>query len=109
MSVIHRLVCILTLGLSAPAWADLNLVKEKQCFQCHEVHQERIGPSFKRIAFRWKGNAAAEQLLISTIQRGTQDGGGQHWTAVTQMPDGSERPLVSHEEARKIVRWIMGL
>jgi cytochrome c len=109
MTGIQRLVLIVAWGMSASAFADLNLVKEKQCMQCHEVNKELIGPSFKRIAFRWKGNPVADQVLTSTIQRGTQDGGGQHWTAVTQMPDGSERPLVSNEEARQIVRWIMGL
>lgn len=109
MTRIQRLVLIVAWGMSASAFADLNLVKEKQCMQCHAVNNEAIGPSFKRIAFRWKGNPMANQVLISTIQRGSKEGGGQHWTAVTNMPDGSERPLVSDEEAKQIVRWIMGL
>jgi cytochrome c len=106
---VQRFVFIMALGVSASAYADLNLVKDKQCLQCHAVNKELIGPSFKRIAFRWKGNPAAEQLLISTIQQGSREGGGQHWSSLTNMPDSSERPLVSHEEARQIVKWIMGL
>jgi len=109
MSGIQRCVLVIALGMSASAFANLKLVQEKQCMQCHQVDKEAIGPSFKRIAFRWKGNPAAQQVLTATIQKGTREGGGQHWTAVTNMPDSSERPLVNDEEARQIVQWIMGL
>ena len=99
----------LTLALcaSAPAFATLALVQEKQCLQCHAVDKDLIGPSFKRIGFRWNGNPVAEKMLISTILNGTREGGGQHWSATTYMPDGWERPLVSQEEAQKIFVWIM--
>ena len=109
MSGIQRFVLVIAWGMSASAFANLDLIQEKQCMQCHQVNKEAIGPSFKRIAFRWKGNPAAQQVLTSTIQQGTREGGGQHWTALTQMPDSSERPLVSNEEAKQIVHWIMGL
>jgi cytochrome c len=95
-------LCVIT-----PAMADLALVQEKQCLQCHAVNQTLIGPSFKRIAFRWKGNPTAEKMLISTIQNGTREGGGQHWSATTHMPDGWERPVVSDTEAKKMVEWIL--
>jgi cytochrome c len=98
---------VLTLMACAPALADIKLVEEKQCLQCHAVDKTLIGPSFKRIAFRWKGNPTAEKMLISTIQNGTRDGGGQHWSATTNMPDSWERPMVSNAEAQKIFEWIM--
>jgi cytochrome c len=107
MSKVPGLFFMAALCASAPALADLALVQEKQCMQCHTVNKDLIGPSFKHIAYRWKGNPAAEKVLISTIQSGTLEGGGQHWGAITRMPDGWERPLVSDAEAKTIFTWIM--
>ena len=99
---------VFTLMVSAPALASLKLVEEKQCLQCHAVDKTLIGPSFKRIAYRWNGNPVAEKMLIATIRNGTREGGGQHWSSTTHMPDAWERPMVSEEEAKKIFVWIMG-
>lgn len=98
---------VLTLMASAPALASLQLVEEKQCLQCHAVDKTLIGPSFKRIAYRWNGNPTARKMLIATIQNGTREGGGQHWSEKTSMPDAWERPMVSDAEAQKIFEWIM--
>lgn len=101
-------VFVSALSLSVPAFADGgDLVKDKQCMQCHDVDKDVVGPSFKRIAFRWKGNPAAEKMLISTIQNGTLEGGGQHWSSTTQMPNSWERPMVSKAEAKTMFQWIM--
>ena len=99
---------IVALCASHAAFANLQLVEEKQCLQCHAVDKNLIGPSFKRIAYRWNGNPVAEQMLISTIRNGTREGGGQHWSSTTNMPDAWERPMVSEQEAKKIFLWIMG-
>jgi len=109
MGRFKKLFLILILSVSTSTFADVNLVREKQCMQCHDVSAERIGPSFQRIAKRWKGNPVAEQVLVSTIQKGTQEGGGQHWSSKANMPDSQERPLVSNDQAKKIVKWIMSL
>ena len=107
MTPISTLCIIAALSIGTPALADLALVQEKQCLQCHAVNKTLIGPSFKRIAFRWKGNPTAEKVLMATIQNGSREGGGQHWSETTPMPDAWERPLVSDQEAREIYAWIM--
>ena len=109
MDQAEKILLILMLSMSSSTFADVNLVKEKQCMQCHDITAERIGPSFQRIAKRWKGNPVAEKILTSTIQQGTKEGGGQHWSSKANMPDSQERPLVSNDEAKRIVKWIMGL
>jgi cytochrome c len=107
MAKIPRVGLIMALLASAPAFANLALVQEKQCLQCHAIDKDMIGPSFKRIAFRWNGNSVAEKMLTTTILYGTQQG-GQHWGSTTSMPNGWERPVVSQAEAQKIFVWIMG-
>ncbi|KRB39560.1 MULTISPECIES: c-type cytochrome [unclassified Acidovorax] len=107
MNKLSGSILIGVLMVSAPAFANSKLVKEKQCLQCHAVSKDTIGPSFKHIAKLWKGNHDAEKSLTATIQKGTTDGGGQHWEMKAKMPDGSERPPISDAEAKQIYKWIM--
>lgn len=107
MNTVSGSILIGVLVLSAPAFATSKLVKEKQCLQCHAVSKDTIGPSFKHIAKLWKGNKDAEKSLTATIQKGSTDGGGQHWDMKAKMPDDSERPTISDAEAKKIYQWIM--
>ena len=94
------------LGVCAPAFADATLVSEKQCMQCHKVKEDFAGPSFQKIAARWKGQKNAEEMLATTVRMGSGGEGLQHW-GKARMPDDSERPLVSEDEARKMVKWIL--
>jgi cytochrome c len=94
------------LGLCTSAFADASLVSEKQCMQCHKVKEDFAGPSFQKIAARWKGKGNAVEMLATTVRKGSVGEGLQHW-GKARMPDDSERPLVSEEEARKMVRWIL--
>jgi cytochrome c len=98
---------VLSLMACTPALANLPLIEAKQCLQCHAVDKNLIGPSFQRIAYRWRGNPTAEKMLIATIQSGSREGGGQHWSENTPMPNAWERPMVSDAEAKQIVEWIM--
>lgn len=93
--------------IASPAFADANLVKEKQCLQCHDASSDKIGPSFKKIAARWKDQKDAEKTLVATIRKGSVAGGGLHWPMKAEMPNDAERPLVSEKEAKKIFAWIM--
>lgn len=96
-----------TMLVCAPAFADAQLVKDKQCLQCHAIGEDTVGPSFKKIAGFWKGKENAEKTLVATIRKGSVAGGGLHWSMKAQMPSDAERPLVSEDEAKRIVKWIM--
>jgi cytochrome c len=93
--------------MCAPAFAGMDLVEEKQCLQCHDVSANGIGPSFKAVSAKWKGNKDAEKTLITTIRQGSAAAGGVHWQMKAEMPNDSERPLVSETEAKTIFKWIM--
>lgn len=93
--------------IAPPVFADAKLVQEKQCLQCHDVSADKAGPSFKKIAARWKDQKDAEKTLVATIRKGSVAGGGLHWSMKAEMPSDAERPLVSEKEAKKIFAWIM--
>jgi cytochrome c len=44
-----------------------NFVKSK-CSTCHAVDQEKVGPSFKEISAKYKGDKGAEARLIAKLK-----------------------------------------
>lgn len=106
VNAISMTALAVALGACAPAFADATLVSEKQCIQCHKMKEDFAGPSFQKIAARWKGNKNAEDMLVAVVRKGSGGEGQQHW-GKARMPDDSERPLVSEDEARKMVKWIL--
>lgn len=99
--------CALTLGLSllsTPAAAQavgLGLAQAKHCVACHRVEKKVVGPPFKAIAERFKGEAAAIPHLAQRIREGSR---GQ-WGAI-----GMPRQVdVTQEEAEQLAAWILSL
>jgi cytochrome c len=59
-------------GLSAAgvAQASPELAQKSGCMNCHAVDAKKMGPSFKDIAKKYKGNAAAEADLVAKLKSG---------------------------------------
>lgn len=52
---------------TATASADLA---QKNCGSCHALDTKKMGPSFKDIAKKFKGNASAEADIIGKLKSG---------------------------------------
>lgn len=63
------------------------LARQNNCFKCHSVDKEKDGPTFSKIAAKYKGKANAEQRLVTYITTGEK----------AKFPDG-------HEEEHKIIK-----
>ena len=96
---LHFVPLLLLAALAAPAQADLALARAKNCMSCHTVERKVIGPSFKDVAARYKGQKGAEELLAGKIMKG----GAGVWGAVP-MPANTQ---VSEADARKLAAWIL--
>ena len=63
----------LGLGLSAPALADAEADMAKAgCNACHTKDKKLVGPSYKEIAAKNKGQKDAEKMLAETITKGSK-------------------------------------
>ena len=94
------------LFVSTQATADLALAKKSGCLACHSVEKKIVGPAWKDVAAKYKGDAGAKDRLIGKVKKG----GKGNWTKVTggaPMPPYS--PRVSDENIGKLVDFIMGL
>lgn len=63
------------------------LARQNNCLKCHAIDKEKDGPSFKKVAAKYKGKADAEAKLVTHITSGEK----------AKFPDG-------HEEEHKIVK-----
>lgn len=84
---------------SAPAFADQALATKKNCMACHAVDKKLVGPAYKEVAAKYKGDKAAADKLAAKVIKG----GSGAWGAVP-MP---ANPQVSEAEAKTLVAWVL--
>jgi cytochrome c len=88
------------LGYGAPALADAELARAKNCMACHAMEKKLIGPSYKDVALKYASDRNARAGLAKKVR----DGGVGVWGQIP-MP---ANPQVSADEATKLVNWILG-
>lgn len=75
-----------------------ELVGVKGCPYCHDMRRELLGPSFTRISERY--SVSDEDALVESLLKGSRGKWGDR---------GMPPQRLTEEEARLIVRWILGL
>lgn len=102
----RSLVVTLTMGLSVPGGvafsADVDvdeLYKAKNCFACHRIDRNHLGPTFKSIATKYADDKGADVKLTRKILEGSVGVWGS-----TPMP---AQPQVTQAEALTLARWIL--
>ena len=91
----------LMLGVQANAADPAEALAQKSgCLACHSVSQKVLGPSYKDIAAKYKGDKSAEAKMIDKVKKG----GSGVWGPIP-MPANS--PQVKDEDIKTIVQWIL--
>jgi len=62
------------------AQSGADVLKAKGCLNCHEADKKKVGPSFKDIAAKYKGDKGAEAKLVEKLK----DGKGHMKPAATE-------------------------
>jgi len=55
-------------GVDAQSGADV--AKAKGCLGCHDIAKKKVGPAFKDVAAKYKGDKTAEGNLMAKIKEG---------------------------------------
>jgi cytochrome c len=84
---------------AAPARADEALAKKHNCLICHAVDKKLVGPSYKDIAMKYKGQKAAAAKLEEKVKKG----GSGVWGPVPMPPNAA----VPEGDIKKLVAWIL--
>ena len=92
-SLICAVLAASCLALAGQAAAQEDLAKKSGCTTCHDVATKKVGPAFKDIAAKYKGNAGAEATLVTKISTG----------------NGHPQVKASEDDVKKLVKWILGM
>jgi cytochrome c len=93
-----------TASAAVDADAAKALAKSNDCFKCHALDKPKKGPSFKKIAAKYKSKANAESELLKHITSG----------AKVKLDDGTEEDhkiidTKDVNEQKNLVGWILSL
>lgn len=100
-----RMVC-LTMGLAgallAPAaYADFATAQKGGCMGCHKVDAKLVGPAYKDVAAKYKGQKDAIAKLMDRVRKG----GPGNWGAVPMAASGTDK--IGDADLKKVIEWIL--
>jgi cytochrome c len=99
MKLLPAVMFALVGAISAPAFANADLAKAKNCLACHAADKKLVGPSYKDVAAKYAGQKDASAKLAEKIMKG----GSGVWGQVP-MP---ANPQVNAAEAKQLADWVL--
>lgn len=79
--------------------ADEALAKKHNCLACHAVDKKVVGPSYKEVAAKYKGDKTAADKLAAKVK----NGGSGVWGQVPMPPNSA----VPDADIKKLVAWVL--
>ncbi len=86
---------------AADAKAAEELMKKNACIACHAVDKKMVGPGYKEVAAKYRGQKDAEAKLVDKVKKG----GVGTWGQVPMPPNAA----VKDEDVKTLVHWILSL
>jgi len=90
-AVVIAAVVAAGMAFAGSASAQEALAKSSGCMNCHDVAAKKVGPSFKDIAAKYKGNADAEAKLVKEISTGS----------------GHPKVNAKEDDVKSLVKWVL--
>ena len=100
MKVLVMALALAGAGFATAAQADEALAKKHNCLACHTVDKKVVGPAYKDIAAKYKG-----QNVAAKLQDKVKKGGQGVWGPVPMPPN----PAVPDADIKTLVDWILKL
>lgn len=88
-----------SVSFSAQAAAPAALAANG-CMGCHSVEAKVVGPAFKEVAAKYKGQADAAKSLSASIKAG----GAGKWGPIPMPPQAQ----LKDDDLKSIVDWLVG-
>lgn len=92
----------LGLAVAAPASADIEETMTKAgCLACHQKDRKVVGPAYKDVAARYKGQADAPAKLADKVRKGGQG----VWGPIPMPPTGPDK--ISDADLKAAIDWVL--
>lgn len=75
------------------------LAQAKGCMACHQIDTKVVGPAYKDVAAKYKGNAGALDTLVKKVKAG----GSGNWGQVPMPP----QVTATDDELKILVKWVL--
>lgn len=90
-----------TANAKVDAAAAQALAQKSACMACHSVDKKLVGPAYKDVAKKYKGDKTAEAKLIEKVKKG----GSGVWGPVPMPPNAA----VKDADIKTLVQWVLSL
>jgi len=81
--------------------SGMALAQKNACMSCHGIDKKIVGPAYKDVAAKYKGDKTALDRLVNKVHKG----GSGVWGQIPMPPN----PQVNDADAKTIVAWILSL
>ena len=99
---IATLVLATPSGWAADSAAALELAKKSGCLACHSVEKKIVGPAWKDVSEKYKGNAEMKAKLVAKVKAG----GKGVWGEVPMPP---YSPRVADADIETLVTFVLSI
>ena len=91
--------CLAQTGSATDLAAAAELVKANGCYSCHSAAEKIVGPAFKDIAAKYKGDKDAVASLAQSIQYGSKG----KWGRIPMPPHAT----LNGGDLKALAGWVM--
>ncbi len=78
------------------------LAQKSGCLACHSIEKKVLGPSYKDVAAKYKGDKTAEAKLIAKVKAG----GSGVWGPIPMPAMGAQ---IKEADIKTVIQWILSL
>lgn len=98
------LAAVTAAGLAGPAQAQANIeaaMNKVGCLACHAKDKKLVGPAYKDVAAKYKGQADIVAKLSDKVRKG----GKGAWGVVPMPPTGADK--LSDADLKAAIEWVL--
>ena len=81
--------------------ADQAIAQKAGCLACHAVDKKLVGPAFRDVAAKYKGQPDAVAKLTDKVRKG----GAGNWGQIPMPPNGPEK--INDADLKTVVEWVL--
>jgi len=102
---LFAVLAVLTMAAPLCARADVDAAKAlkiangSDCLSCHAINNKVIGPAYRDVANKYKGDDSASTHLVEKVK----NGGSGVWGRFPMPP----HPDVSDQDLKAVIDWIL--
>jgi cytochrome c len=98
MKMLTAIALATSVLVSGAAFANADLAKKNGCVVCHDATAKKMGPTWKDVAAKHKGDKDAEKKIVEVIAKGSKGNYGK-----IPMPPQTKAAA----DAPALAKWIM--